>query len=109
MADQDSMIIIMTTFPIKNTTILKKLITWSIKQWLSSCVQQVNYVKSFYLEEGKIKKGHEKLLLFKWLASKKAKQIAFIKKMHPYEIPEIVELTPSDVDEGYMGWMLKQN
>gem|GEM_PF-3981104 len=29
--------------------------------------------------------------------------------MHPYEIPEIVELTPSDVDEGYMGWMLKQN
>ncbi len=102
----ETMIIIMTTFPIKNTKVLKKLIVWSIKQWLSTCVQQLNYMKSFYMLEWKLQRQHEKLLLFKWLEKNKEKLMKFMKSMHPYEIPEIVVLKADEVDEKYMGWML---
>lgn len=59
-------------------------------------------MKSYYVREGKIKREEEKLLLIKTTDDKKEKLIAFIKKQHPYEVPELIRLQPESVDEGYM-------
>lgn len=101
----NEMIIVMTSFPNK-TKILKKLIIWCVRQWLCTCVQQINYMKSFYMWEWELKKEHEKLLLFKWPSKNKEKLISFIQKMHPYDTPEIIILSPSEVDKKYLSWIL---
>ena len=99
-----SAIIIMTSYP-NDGRKLKRLILAILKQNLAKCIQRINYMKSYYIREGKLKKEEEKLLLIKTTEDKKEKCIAFLKKMHPYDIPEIIILKPDEVDEKYLKWL----
>ncbi len=100
----ENLLIVQTMYPNKGKD-LKKLIIWILKQGLAKSAQRVNYIKSYYVWEWKIEKSEEKLLIFKTTASKKDQLISFIKKMHPYEVPEIIVLQPTEVDEQYLGWI----
>ena len=62
-------------------------------------------MKSYYIREGELKKEEEKLLLIKTTESKKEKCIAFLKKIHPYDTPEIIVIKPDEVDEKYLRWL----
>jgi len=93
--------IVMTTYP-NDGRHLKRLIVAILKQNLGACVQRINYVKAYYIREGEIKKTEEKLLLIKTTSDKQAKLIEFLKKQHPYELPEIMSLHPDEVDASYL-------
>ncbi|HCB51133.1 TPA: hypothetical protein DEP21_00905 [Patescibacteria group bacterium] len=67
-----------------------------------TCVNRVNYVKSYYMREGKLKSEQEKILLIKLPKENKDKFSAFFKKNHPYEIPELLFFSPEDVDKAYL-------
>ena len=96
--------IILTTFPTKPKE-LKIFIMRILWSKLAMCVNQINYVKSYYWWEGKIQHGQEKILLIKTSDEKIEKLKAFLEKNHPYDIPEIVELNPESVNESYLGWI----
>jgi len=96
--------ILMMTYP-NDGRKLQRLIIAILKQWLAKCVNRINYVKSYYLREGKLKRDEEKLLLIKTTQDKKEKLIAFIKKQHPYDTPELIWLQPEEVDEKYLKWL----
>ena len=53
------------------------------------------------MREGKLKQEEEKILLIKHAEDKKDKIIAYIKKNHPYEVPELLWIKPEDVNEAY--------
>lgn len=93
--------IVMTTYPNEGRH-LKRLIVTILKQNLGACVQRINYVKAYYVREGEIMKTEEKILLIKTTADKQAKLIEFLKKQHPYELPEIMSLHPDEVDASYL-------
>lgn len=96
--------ILMMTYP-NDGRKLQRLITALLKQWLAKCINRINYVKSYYIREGKMVRDEEKLLLIKTTQEKKQKLIEFIKKQHPYQVPELIWLTPESVDEAYMKWL----
>ncbi len=96
--------IVMTAYPNEGKE-LRKMIMGILKQNLATCVQRLNYMKSYYIREGKLTKREEKLLLIKTTDEKKEKLIAFVKKMHPYKTPEIMVLRPDEVDDSYLWWM----
>jgi periplasmic divalent cation tolerance protein len=50
-------------------------------------------------------RDEEKLLLIKTTEEKKQKLIEFIKKQHPYQVPELIWLHPDEVDAAYMKWL----
>ncbi len=93
--------IVMTTYPNEGRN-LKRLIVAILKQNFWACVQRINYVKAYYVREGEIKKTEEKLLLIKTTSAKQEKLIEFLKKNHPYELPEIMILHPDEVDASYL-------
>lgn len=95
------MLIAMTTYP-NDGRKLKQLIQWIIRSWLAACIQRINYVKSYYMREGKLKTEEEKILFIKFPKENKEALTAFIKKNHPYQIPELVFLAPEDVDKVYL-------
>jgi periplasmic divalent cation tolerance protein len=72
-----------------------------IKGKMAACVQRINYVKSYYMWEGKFMQEEEKILLIKLSEDSKEKILTYIKKNHPYEIPELVWIKPEDVGEAY--------
>ena len=69
---------------------LKRLIQMLVQWWFAACVHVINYMHSYYMREGKLKKEQEKLVVCKTTLDKRDKLIEMIKKNHPYEIPEIL-------------------
>ncbi|HEU0145230.1 MAG TPA: divalent cation tolerance protein CutA, partial [Nitrososphaera sp.] len=58
---------------------------------------------------GQIEDQHEFLALFK-ATSKSAKKLkAEIIRLHPYEVPEIVELKMSNVSKPYLAWLAAES
>lgn len=96
--------ILLTTYP-NDGRKLRQLITALLKKKLIACANVMNYAKSYYLREGKIKKDEEKLILMKFPKEKESELLSFIKKIHPYEIPELIILNPESVGENYLKWV----
>ena len=96
--------IIITTYPNKPRA-LKNFILKILKANLAKCVNKLNYVKSYYWWEGKIQKSQEQILLIKTNDEKLEKLKEFLEKNHPYDTPEIIVLTPEEVNKSYLSWI----
>ena len=92
------MLLIKTTYP-NTPRECKKFIQGLIGGRFAACVNRINGVKSYYIWEGKIQSSQELILLIKTLPEKKEKCISYIKKNHPYSIPEISIITIDEQDE----------
>lgn len=95
------MLIALTTYPNKPRE-LKKFVTWLIKGSLVACVSRIQYVKSYYMQEGKMMNEEEKILLIKLPVTKKTQFEMYFYKHHPYDIPELIYLSPLEVSEKYL-------
>jgi len=96
--------VIMTTYPAKPKQ-LKQFIYRILGSELAMCVNKINYVKSYYIWEWKIKSDNEKILLIKTSDDKAKKLKIFLEKNHPYDVPEILILNPEDVNKSYLNWI----
>ena len=65
----------------------------------ATCINRINYVKSYYVREDKFQQKEEKLLLIKFPIKNKEKLITYFKKNHPYKMHELIFTKPEDVDE----------
>lgn len=86
----------------------KQLITALLKKWLAQCIQRHNYIKSYSMQEWTLKNTEEKLLVIKATSDKQDALISLIKKLHPYEAPEIIVQQPAHVDPDYLAWLQKE-
>lgn len=92
--------IILTTIDSKKAA--KKLSQNLLKKNLAACINLIK-AKSFYLWEGKFCKDREILMIIK--SAKPKKTMKFIKKNHPYELAELVNLSPKFVEKEYKKWI----
>lgn len=76
-----------------------------VKEKLAGCVQVVGPAKSFYLWKGELIKDSEFLLLIKTKQILYKKVEEAIKKMHTYEVPEILSFEVKDGGKNYLEWM----
>jgi periplasmic divalent cation tolerance protein len=84
----------------------KKLTALIIRNRLGACVQSLP-VKSVYRWRGKIESAREYLVAAKTSRSAAGKLVAFIRKHHSYELPEII-VTEVRADRGYTGWVARE-
>ena len=75
-----------------------------MKKKLAACVQ-IFPVKSIYRWKGKIEKTKEFLILFKVNSRKKNSLINVIKRMHTYELPEIILINMNPCSNEYWEWL----
>ena len=71
------------------------------------CVNIFENVKSFYLEDKKIKSQKEAVLFIKTL-KKKNEIERFIKEIHKYDTPIIVEIKTGEPNQDYLNWFLNE-
>lgn len=98
------MILLITTFPAKPKEI-KQFTSQIVWSKLAKCVNKINYVKSTFFWEWKIKNEKEVILLIKAKKEKQEKLVKFIESKHPYDVPEILTLSPQSVNEAYLKWI----
>lgn len=100
----DKGIIILSTFPSEESVadIAKQIVGGK----LCACVNFTK-VRSIYSWRGKLEDQAEFIALFKTTAKSVRKLKTEIARLHPYEVPEIVELEMADVSKSYLSWLVE--
>lgn len=94
--------IVLTNFPVE---LAKEAARKIVNSKLAGCVNLVPKIESVYEWEGKIVEEAESMLLIKSTESKLDDLFAFIKKIHPYQVPEIAVIEPVSINAEYLQWL----
>jgi len=94
----------MSTFPSEKS--VAELASKVVAGKLCACVNFIQ-IRSIYAWRGRMQDQKEFIVLFK-TTTKSAKRLkAEISRLHPYEVPEIVELKMEDVASQYLSWLIE--
>ena len=96
-------VIIVSTFPSKQsvTSIANKL----VKKRLAACVN-ITKISSVYTWKGKVQNQNEYLAFFKTTKKNQSTLKKELKKLHPYDVPEVAEINVESVNQPYMKWLV---
>ena len=97
------LICILSTAP--SLPIARKLAKVLIQSKLAACVNIIPEIESHYVWKGKLEKSSEIQLLIKTRADLFKKIESFLKKNHPYEVPELIQLAITRGSSAYFNWM----
>ncbi len=97
-------VIIISTYPDLKT--VKKTANELVKKRLAACVN-ISKISSIYSWKGKLEDTSEFLAIFKTTQKNKNSLKKAIKKMHPYDIPEIAEIDIRSVNQPYLKWLIE--
>ncbi len=76
-----------------------------VERKLAACVNIIEMQASIYRWQGEIKSEKEYLLLIKSTAAASEELIAAIRDLHPYEVPEYIELPIEKGSSKYLDWI----
>ena len=96
-------VIIISTFPDKRT--VTKIANQLVKKKLTACVN-ITKISSADSWKGKVENQSEYLGLFKTTKKQLPSLKRELQKLHPYDIPEIVEINPISINKSYLKWLV---
>ena len=76
-----------------------------VEEKLAACVSVVPGVRSFYRWEGAVQDDAELLLVAKTRSEQGPALAARVKELHPYDLPEVLELPAVGGSEPYLDWV----
>jgi periplasmic divalent cation tolerance protein len=76
-----------------------------VAEHLAACVNVVPGVRSIYRWEGSVQDEAEVLLVIKTWAARCQALAARVKDLHPYDLPEVLELLLSAGSTAYLDWV----
>jgi len=77
-----------------------------VERRLVACVNMIPGVTSVYRYEGEIHEDAEVLLVCKTVVERVLALEKAVLELHPYDVPECVTLEPSQVERGYLDWLV---
>jgi periplasmic divalent cation tolerance protein len=93
--------IIISTFQSRKSA--SKIAKEMVSRKLCACVNIIK-INSLYYWKEKLQYDNEYLCFFKTVSSDKLKKE--LKKIHPYEVPEIIEVKIDTIDNEYLEWLI---
>ncbi|KFM20402.1 Divalent-cation tolerance protein CutA [Marine Group I thaumarchaeote SCGC AAA799-D07] len=96
-------VIIVSTFPskISITNIANRL----VEKKLAACVNIIK-ISSIYSWKKKVENQAEYLALFKTTKKNQLTLKKELRKLHPYDIPEIAEINVESINQPYLKWLV---
>lgn len=74
---------------------------------VAACVNVIPGLRSYFWWKGKVDRCRENLLVIKTSKSRFKALEKFLKKVHPYDVPEIVALPIEKGNKKYLDWILE--
>ena len=98
-----SILLVVSTFPDMPTA--RQIGTKLVSQQLAACVNLVPSVESIYEWENEVKQESEVIGIIKTTEQAYSKLESRLNELHPYEVPEIVALSPENGLPAYLKWV----
>ena len=76
-----------------------------VETQLAACVNLIPAVESIYRWQGKVETAAEVLAIFKTTAAVFPAFEQKLAELHPYEVPEIIALSPEKIAAPYRAWL----
>lgn len=86
----------------------EELASTLVERRLAACVNVLGPIRSIYRWKGAVAREQEYLLLIKTTAERAKELVAAFAELHPYELPERVELHIEGGSESYLEWLSAQ-
>lgn len=86
-------------------TVANEVATALVEERLAACVNRLPGVKSIYRWEGKVTRDEEILLLIKTTGNHYPAIEQTIKKLHPFDTPEIIATPITAGSAEYLQWL----
>jgi periplasmic divalent cation tolerance protein len=80
-----------------------------VDERLAACVNIVPGLTSIYRWKGVLERAAEFLLLIKSTAAHLDRLEAAVRRLHSYEVPELLVLTPDAAGKRYLDWLLQES
>ncbi|MGD0627693.1 MAG: divalent-cation tolerance protein CutA [Thermodesulfobacteriota bacterium] len=78
-----------------------------VEERLAACANVIPGVRSFFFWEGRLCQEKEALILIKTMNSKAKKIMDRIKRIHNYDVPEIIFFRVDKAEKNYLKWVEK--
>lgn len=101
----DSIVVMITCSSKKEANKVKKVL---LEKRKAACVNIIPSVDSSFRWKGKIDSSLEVLLLAKTKKKMLKKIVTLVKKLHSYEVPEIIALPIIGGNRDYLNWIEKE-
>ncbi len=99
----DDCLLVLSTCPDNRTA--AEIATILIEQNLAACVTRLPGANSWYRWQEHLEKEEEVLLLIKTTRNRLPELEAAVRRLHPYEVPEIIAVTLAAGSEAYLQWV----
>lgn len=96
-------ILVFCTFP--DAEQARQIGTSLVSAKLAACVNLVPGIESIYHWQGKVETSQEVLALFKTTTSCYPELEQRLIELHPYDVPEILAVSPNAVSPAYAQWV----
>lgn len=103
MSAADEVLLVLTNLPDRDAAL--KLADALIEERAAACVNLLSACTSIYRWQGKRESAEEIPLLIKTTAARYATVEAVIRRMHPYELPEIIAVPVARGLPAYLQWV----
>ena len=100
--EQNYIIVLVTT---TNKSEAEKISQALLKEKLIACANIINPVTSFFNWQGKMDKCEECLVVMKSRRDLFTDLANRVKKLHSYEVPEVLAFPIVDCSESYLAWL----
>ncbi|MBL4889762.1 MAG: divalent-cation tolerance protein CutA [Candidatus Lindowbacteria bacterium] len=107
MTKNDSISVILSTVPDRKTG--EKIATTLVEGRFAACVNILPNITSIYRWKDKIEHEEELLLIIKSADERIPALIEKIQEIHPYEVPEIIEIEVKRGGNSYLNWVVENS
>jgi periplasmic divalent cation tolerance protein len=101
-----SVIVVLVTVPSRSEA--ERLSRRLVAEGLAACANIIPGVTSIFRWKGKMERSREFLVLFKTRKRKYSALERSIKRLHSYEVPEIIALDIEFGNPGYLAWVREE-
>jgi periplasmic divalent cation tolerance protein len=99
----DSVVVVLSTFP--SVEVAATVARTLVEERLAACVNVVAPVQSIYRWEGAIHDAAEVLAIIKTTAARVVAMRDRLVELHPYDVPEAIELPVAGGHTPYLAWV----
>jgi periplasmic divalent cation tolerance protein len=103
MSEPGKAILVLTNLPDRDSA--ERIAQNLVEERLAACVNVLSPALSVYHWSGKVETASEIPVLIKTLGRHYDKVESLIRRLHPYELPEIVAVEISAGLQAYLGWI----